>query len=119
MIYGMKMLQKLQITQHPQIGGYTSNSNQTTQHPQIWGGGGAGGLGRGDILNPKRVTKHPHMEGGGGETLQTPNELPSTHIRGEKHETNNYEFRWRDKDDKIPNTDGTNKQPNEKRLKKK
>ena len=56
---------------------------------------------------------------GGGETLQTPNELPSTHIRGEKHETNNYEFRWRDKDDKIPNTDGTNKQPNEKRLKKK
>ena len=65
MIYGMKMLQKLQITQHPQIGGYTSNSNQTTQHPQIWGGGGAGGLGRGDILNPKRVTKHPHMEGGG------------------------------------------------------
>ena len=68
MIYGMKMLQKLQITQHPQIGGYTSNSNQTTQHPQIWGGGGAGGLGRGDILNPKRVTKHPHMEGGGRDT---------------------------------------------------
>ena len=117
MIYGMKMLQKLQITQHPQIGGYTSNSNQTTQHPQIWGGGGWGAR-EGRHFKPKRVTKHPHMEGG-GETLQTPNELPSTHIRGEKHEIDNYEFRWRDKDDKIPNTDGTNKQPNEKRLKKK
>ena len=37
----------------------------------------------------------------------------------EKHETDNYKFRWRDKDDKVPNTDGTNEQPNEKRLKKK
>ena len=37
----------------------------------------------------------------------------------EKHEADNYEFRRRDKDDKVPSTDGTNKQPKEKRLKKK
>ena len=32
---------------------------------------------------------------------------------------NNYEFKRRDKDDKILATDGTNEQPKEKRLKKK
>ena len=37
----------------------------------------------------------------------------------EKHEANNYEFRMRDKDDKVPSTNGTNEQPKEKRLKKK
>ena len=37
----------------------------------------------------------------------------------EKHEANNYDFKKRDKDDKAPNTDGTNKQPMKKRLKKK
>ena len=37
----------------------------------------------------------------------------------EKHEANNYEFRMRDKDDKVTSTDGTNEQPKEKRLKKK
>ena len=37
----------------------------------------------------------------------------------EKHEANNYEFKRRDKDDKILATDGTNEQPKEKRLKKK
>ena len=37
----------------------------------------------------------------------------------EKHEANNYEFKRRDKDDKVPTTDGTNEQPKEKRMKKK
>ena len=37
----------------------------------------------------------------------------------EKHEADNHEFRMRDKNDKVPNTDGTNEQPKEKRLKKK
>ena len=37
----------------------------------------------------------------------------------EKHEANNYKFRRRDKDNKIPSTDGINEQPKEKRLKKK
>ena len=37
----------------------------------------------------------------------------------DKHEDNNYEFKWRDKDDKVPTIDGTNGQPKEKRLKKK
>ena len=37
----------------------------------------------------------------------------------EKHEADNHEFRMRDKDDKVPSTDGTNEQPKEKRLKKK
>ena len=37
----------------------------------------------------------------------------------EKHEADNYEFRRRDKDDKVPSTDGINEQPKEKRLKKK
>ena len=37
----------------------------------------------------------------------------------EKHEANNYKFRKRDKDNKIPSTDGINEQPKEKRLKKK
>jgi len=35
----------------------------------------------------------------------------------ERHEADNYEFNRRDKDDKVPGTDGTNKQPKEKRLK--
>ena len=84
------------------------------------GGRGGWGAREGRHFKPQASYQAPtYGGGGGGETLQTPNELPSTHIRGEKHETNNYEFRWRDKDDKIPNTDGTNKQPNEKRLKKK
>ena len=37
----------------------------------------------------------------------------------EKHEANNYEFKRSDKDDKVPTTNGTYKQPKEKRLKKK
>ena len=37
----------------------------------------------------------------------------------EKKKANNYEFKRRDKDDKVPTTDGTNEQPKEKRLKKK
>ena len=37
----------------------------------------------------------------------------------DKHEDNNYEFKRRDKDDKVPTMDGTNGQPKEKRLKKK
>ena len=35
----------------------------------------------------------------------------------ERHEADNYEFKRRDNDDKVPGTDGTNKQPKEKRLK--
>ena len=35
----------------------------------------------------------------------------------ERHETDNYEFKRRDKDDKVPSTDGINKQPKKKRLK--
>ena len=35
----------------------------------------------------------------------------------ERHEADNYEFNRRDNDDKVPGTDGTNKQPKEKRLK--
>ena len=35
----------------------------------------------------------------------------------ERHEADNYEFKRRDKDDKVPSIDGINKQPNEKRLK--
>ena len=34
----------------------------------------------------------------------------------ERHEANNYEFKRRDNDDKVPNTDGINEQPKEKRL---
>ena len=37
----------------------------------------------------------------------------------DKHKDNNYEFKSRDKDDKVPTTDGINEQPKEKRLKKK
>ena len=37
----------------------------------------------------------------------------------EKHEAKNYEFKRSDKDDKVPTTNGTYKQPKEKRLKKK
>ena len=37
----------------------------------------------------------------------------------EKYEANNYEFRRRDKDDKVPSTNGTNEQPKEKIPKKK
>ena len=37
----------------------------------------------------------------------------------EKHEANNYEFKRRDKDDKVSTTNGIYKQPKEKRLKKK
>ena len=37
----------------------------------------------------------------------------------EIHKANNYEFKRRDKDDKVPSTDGINEQPKEKRLKKK
>ena len=37
----------------------------------------------------------------------------------EKHKADSYEFRRRDKDDKVTSTDGTNEQPKEKRLKKK
>ena len=36
-----------------------------------------------------------------------------------KDEANNYEFKRMNQDDKVPTTDGTNKQPKEKRLKKK
>ena len=35
----------------------------------------------------------------------------------ERHENDNYEFKWRDKDVKVPSTDGINEQPKEKRLK--
>ena len=35
----------------------------------------------------------------------------------ERHEIDNYEFKRRDKDDKVPSTDGINKQPKKKRLK--
>ena len=35
----------------------------------------------------------------------------------ERHKADNYEFKRRDKDDKVPNTDGINEQPKEKRLK--
>ena len=37
----------------------------------------------------------------------------------ERHETNNYEFKRRDRDDKVLSTKGTNEQPKEKRLKEK
>ena len=37
----------------------------------------------------------------------------------EKHEADNYEFRRRDKDDKVTSIDGIIEQPKEKRLKKK
>ena len=36
----------------------------------------------------------------------------------ERHEADNYEFKRRDNDDKVPSTNGTNEQPKEKRLKK-
>ena len=36
----------------------------------------------------------------------------------DKHEANNYEFKRRDKDDKVPTIDGINEQPKEKRLEK-
>ena len=36
----------------------------------------------------------------------------------EKHEADNYEFRRRDKDNKIPSTNGINEQPKEKRQEK-
>ena len=36
----------------------------------------------------------------------------------ERHEADNYEFKRRDNDDKVPGTNGTNEQPKEKRLKK-
>ena len=35
----------------------------------------------------------------------------------ERHEADNYEFKRRDKDDKVPSIDGINEQPKEKRLK--
>ena len=35
----------------------------------------------------------------------------------ERHENDNCEFKWRDKDVKVPSTDGINGQPKEKRLK--
>ena len=34
----------------------------------------------------------------------------------ESHEANNYEFKRRDKDDKVPSIDGIYEQPKEKRL---
>ena len=34
----------------------------------------------------------------------------------ERHEADNYKFKRRDKDEKVPNIDGINKQPKEKRL---
>ena len=37
----------------------------------------------------------------------------------EKHEADNYKFKRRVKDDKVPSTDEINEQPKEKRLKKK
>ena len=37
----------------------------------------------------------------------------------ERHKADNYEFKRRDKDDKVPSTDEINEQPKEKRLKKK
>ena len=37
----------------------------------------------------------------------------------ERHKANNYEFKRRDNDDKVPSTNGTIEQPKEKRLKKK
>ena len=37
----------------------------------------------------------------------------------ENHKANNYEFKWREKYDKVPTTDGTNEQPKKKRLKRK
>ena len=37
----------------------------------------------------------------------------------DKHEDNNYEFKRRDKDDKVPTIDGTNEKPKEKSRKKK
>ena len=36
----------------------------------------------------------------------------------EKHEADNYEFKRRDNDDKVPSTDGNIEQPKEKRPKK-
>ena len=36
----------------------------------------------------------------------------------ERHEANNYEFKRRDNDDKVPSIDGNIEQPKEKRLKK-
>ena len=35
----------------------------------------------------------------------------------ERHDDDNYEFKRRDKDDKVPNSDGINELPKEKRLK--
>ena len=35
----------------------------------------------------------------------------------ERHEADNYEFKRRDNDDKVPSIDGINEQPKEKRLK--
>ena len=35
----------------------------------------------------------------------------------ERHDDNNYEFKRRDKDDKVPSTEEINDQPKEKRLK--
>ena len=52
MIYGVKMLQKPQITQHPHMGGDTSNPNQMAQHPYI----------RGDISNPKTLNQMTHQK---------------------------------------------------------
>ena len=37
----------------------------------------------------------------------------------DKDGDSNYEFKRRDKDDKVPTIDGTNRQPKERRLKKK
>ena len=34
----------------------------------------------------------------------------------ERHKADNYEFKRRDRDDKVPNIDGINEQPKEKRL---
>ena len=49
MIYGMKKYHNPKITQHPQMGGDTSNPNQAIQHPQMGG----------DTSKPNQTIKHP------------------------------------------------------------
>ena len=69
MIYGVRMLQKSQTTQHPYMEGDTLNLNQMIQHPCMGG----------DTSNPNKMIQHPCMK----ETLQTPIKGPNTHIWGE------------------------------------
>ena len=66
MIYGMKKYHNPKITQHPQMGGDTSNPNQAIQHPQMGGDTSKPNQTptiEGDTSNPNSVTRHPQMGG--------------------------------------------------------